>query len=295
MSSTNSQCETFIPLHDAFVDGELDGSEKEQVASHVQTCEQCKAQMNEIEKLKVTLSSLPRRQMKRDLADSLDSVLGTVDQAAASQPAPAAAAASSSSSSSSNVIQMKGRRRWVVAAASAAAVVVVALAGSLVSKGGHQQIAGLDNSSQPIAQSDSASLTNTPSVAVKGPNSEGGSSTADIEDRHNLAATQKDAAAKNDRSIDSQPQVAQKLNGAQGLPSGLDKERTEPKTGGAHLTGESAQDENSRTAVVAHEEGSEAVRGRAASNELLALYEDDDDSSDIGVMTDEDGLYAIKL
>jgi hypothetical protein len=73
------------------------------------------------------------------------------------------------------------------------------------------------------------------------------------------------------------------------------------KTAGAHLSEDMAQNESANTAVVAHDENSKTnltgtPKNRSASSELLALYEEDDGiGSDIGMTTDEDGLYAIKL
>ena len=278
MSSKNSQCETFLQLLDAYVDNELDSSEKEQVQSHVQACDECKAQVKQIETLKVSLSTLPRRQMKRDLADSLDAVLGNADRLGSSSQ-------TSASSTDQNVVPIAGKRRWVVAAASAAAVLVVAMAGAMVFKSGNQQIASVDSQSQPAAQS-SVPQGNAPSaVAIKNSGNGGG-------DKKSLIAGNS-SAVKDVRVSDLPPKVAQKQNVSQEPYSGIANSSEVPKTAGAHMTG--AQEDNSKTAVVAHNEGSQAITGRAPSTELLALYEDDDDNSDIGVMTDEDGLYAIKL
>lgn len=287
MSSKNAQCETFLPLLDAYVDNELDGSEKEQVASHVQSCDDCKGQIKEIETLKVSLSSLPRRQMKRDLADSLDAVLG------AAEKTPSSELAATSSLSDSNVVPIRSKRRWVVAAASAAAILVVAMAGSFVSKGG-QQIAVVDKNSQPIAQSNTPIEKNLQALVTKefGTNSSQASSMQNDDEQKTIVANDNGSSAKSIHLSELQPGVAQKSDG-QRIPAAAGKDGEEPKTAGAHMTG--AQEDNFKTTVVAHDESSEAVRGRPATGELLALYEDDDDSSDIGVMTDEDGLYAIKL
>ena len=140
MSSKNSQCETFVPMLDAFVDNELDGSEKEQVLVHVQSCDDCKRHVKEIEALKTSLSALPRRKMTIDLADNFDQILTKESAPAPTKP--------------SNVVPLSGKRRWIVGVASAAAVVVIAIAGSIVSKGGGEQVANsnLPQRTQAVAQ-----------------------------------------------------------------------------------------------------------------------------------------------
>lgn len=278
MSSKNSQCETFIQLLDAYVDNELDSSENEQVQSHVQSCDDCKAQIKQIESLKVSLSTLPRRQMKQDLADSLDAVLGSAVRVGSPDQTP-------TSSSDHNVVPIAGRRRWVVAAASAAAVLVVAMAGSIVFKDGNQQIASVDSKSRPATQSNVLQDKAPSAVAINNSGNDTGEKKSPIAGSNSVA--------RDVRVSDLPPKVARTASDSQESYSAMANSSDVPKTAGAHMTG--VQEDNSKTAVVAHNEGSQAINGRAASTELLALYEDDDDSSDIGVMTDEDGLYAIKL
>jgi len=272
MSSMNSQCETFVPMLDAFVDNELDGSEKEQLAKHLSTCEDCKRSVEEIVTLKATLSALPRRQMKFDLADNFDSVL--------------AKQSPSGAESSGSLVPFRSKRKWLVASASAAAVVVIAIAGAIVSKGDHPQVAQSNSSDQSRA------------VAVRGA---GKTVSGDLRDGSALG--QRDPHDDNEQheKVATEPEA------------GLTPKQSH-KIAGAHLSNETqrlAQDAqtapaavgNSAEPVVAHEDSSKTVIpaaqslvNRAGSSELLALYEDDDGiSSDIGVSTDEDGLYAIKL
>lgn len=272
MSSMNSQCEIFVPMLDAFVDNELDGSEKEQLAKHLSTCEDCKRSVEEIEALKATLSALPRRQMKFDLADNFDTVL--------------AKQSPSGVEPSGSVVPFRSKRKWLVASASAAAVVVIVIAGAIVSKGDHQQVAQSNSSDQSKA------------VAVRGA---GKSMNGDLRDGGDLS--------QRDPHDDNEQHEKVAVAPATGLPP-----KQSQKIAGAHLSAEPqrltqdaqtapAAGNNSAAPVVAHEDSSKTVitaaqslGNRAGSSELLALYEDDDGiSSDIGVSTDEDGLYAIKL
>jgi len=291
MSSKNSQCELLIPLLDAYVDNELDVSENEQVSSHIQTCDDCKAQIKEIEKLKFALSQMPRRQMRRDLADDFDAILEAAAGASKVSDSQAESVSGTPSPVSSNVVAMKGKRRWVVAAASAAAVLVVAMAGSIVSRSGAPQVANNKDSALPVAQQQQTAVK-APAIAAN----DVGANDADREfetfenerRQDNLAADQPASSKPNMNASEAMPKVAHRAGFS-------DKDDVPARTSGAHLTEDVVADANSRTAVVAHNGGSDAFTGRSTSTELLALYEDDDDSSDIGVMTDEDGLYAIKL
>lgn len=279
MSSKNSQCEKFVPMLDAFVDNELEGSEKEQVVLHLSDCVDCTRQVKEIEALKVSLSSLPRRQMKFDLADNFDEVLSRSSSAQSEPPG--------------NVVPLRSKRKWLVASATAAAVVVIAIAGSIVLKGDPQQVAhsNVDDQSKMVAVKSNGSSAHNDSNS-------GVAQSSGIEHR----------------SEDLEPTQQQEKIAAH-PPQSNTNSAAANKTAGAHLSveterlahGESttavAPNSETKEPLVAQESSktivpaSQAIQSnRAASSELLALYEDDDGiSSDIGVSTDEDGLYAIKL
>lgn len=291
MSSKNSQCETFIPMLDAFVDSELDKSEKEQVLAHVQSCDHCKRQVKEIEALKTTLSGLPRRKMPIDLADNFDQVPTKGSQAASTE--------------SVNVIAIGGKRPWIVAFASAAAVVVIAIAGSIVSKGGGEQVANsnLPTSNIHMVQSVDQRTGDPESTAKDGISTEdknllaGNQLPAVDLHKHNGSGTQVEDSQAIKSSFDKKiAEHRQSRPGAETTAAG-----TLAKTSGAHLSEDMGQIESVNTTVVAHDENSKTnitgtQKNRSASSELLALYEEDDGiGSDIGMTTDEDGLYAIKL
>lgn len=278
MSSKNSQCEKFVPMLDAFVDNELEGSEKEQVVLHLADCDDCTRQVKEIEALKVSLSSLPRRQMNFDLADNFDEVLSRSSSAQSEPPG--------------NVVPLRGTRKWLVAATAAAAV-VIAIAGSIVLKGDPQQVAhsNVDDQSKVVAVKSGSESVH------KGSNNSGSQSGVNTQ-----------------RSEDLEQKLQQEKIAAH-TPQSITNSSAVNKTAGAHFSeeterlahGESttalAPDRETKAPLVAQENtktvvpASQAIQSnRAASSELLALYEDDDGiSSDIGVSTDEDGLYAIKL
>jgi hypothetical protein len=276
---------------DAFVDNELDRSEKEQVLAHVQSCDNCKRQVKEIEALKTTLSGLPRRKMTIDLADKFDQV-----------PTKGLEAASTESV---NVIAIRGRRRWIVGAASAAAVVVIAIAGSIVSKGGGEQVANsnLPTSSIHMVQSVAQRTSDPDNIAKNGVSAENKNALAgsqllkvDLSKQSGSGTDVEDPQAIKSGSDQKIAAHRQSRPGAETTAAG-----TLAKTGGAHLSEDMAQNGSHNTTVVFHDENSKTnitgtQKNRSASSELLALYEEDDGiGSDIGMTTDEDGLYAIKL
>ncbi len=287
MSSKNSQCETIVPMLDAFVDNELDESEKGQVLMHVQSCDDCKSHVKEIEALKTSLASLPRRKMNIDLADNFDQLLKKEPETESAKP--------------SSVVPITSKRKWIVAATSAAAVAVIAIAGSLVSRGGGEQVANsnsdsnLGSATQTIAQHAGAS-DNPSNISMK---TADGNSIA--ERRKAEGAAQKpetgDAQLVDTSAHDSQSKVAANLHSGSGKENGSGLDNV--KTGGAHLNENVAQSQSSNTTVVALDANSSSVKSqkdRSATSELLALYEEDDGiGSDIGMITDEDGLYAIEL
>jgi hypothetical protein len=279
MSSKNSQCEKFVPMLDAFVDNELEGSEKEQVVLHLAACDDCTRQVKEIEALKVSLSSLPRRQMKFDLADNFDEVLSRSSSAQSEPP--------------SNVVPLRSKRKWLVASATAAAAVVIAIAGSIVLKGDPQQVAhsNVDEQSKMMAVKSAGSPVQNDSE------SSSAQSAVDTHSKEDLAQTQQQEriAAHRPQSNTNSP-AANKTAGAHL------SEETERLAHGESTTAVAPNSESTEPLVAQQSTktvvpASQAIQSnRAASSELLALYEDDDGiSSDIGVSTDEDGLYAIKL
>ncbi len=301
MSSKNSQCETFVPMLDAFVDNELDKSEMEQVQMHLQSCDYCKQQVKEIETLKTSLASMPRRKMSLDLADNLEQILSKESGVPAQKP--------------SNVVAISANRRWIVAAASAAAVAVIAIAGSMVSKGGGGQVANSDSSGglHSVAKNSSAAGQ----TAQKGMNTSAAGQTAQMgmntSAKNAIASNQLQSAHVADHNAaDSQVAKSPDNNSQSGLKitaSHSDsrtvkedlQDRAVAKTAGAHFSEDMGQNQSSNTTVVAHDGSSKTnIRGaqkdRSSGSELLALYEEDDGiGSDIGMTTDEDGLYAIKL
>lgn len=279
MSSKNSQCEKFVPMLDAFVDNELEGSEKEQVVLHLAACDDCTRQVKEIEALKVSLSSLPRRQMKFDLADNFDEVLSRSSSAQSESPG--------------NVVPLPRKRKWLVASATAAAAVVIAIAGSIVLKGDPQQVAhsNIEDQSKMVA------VKSTGSSAHNDSNSGSSQSSGKENWSEDLESTQQQ------EKIAAHPQQSNTNSAAANKTAGAHlSEETERLAHGGPTTG-AAPNSETKQPLVAQESAktvvpaSQAIQNnRAASSELLALYEDDDGiSSDIGVSTDEDGLYAIKL
>lgn len=302
MSSKNSQCEKFVPSLDAFVDNELADSEKSEVVSHLASCDDCRSQIKQIELLKTSLAGLPRRKMSLDLADSFDELLSKSSESQSNHAATSEvsmAAVGQSVAERSNVVPFSARRKTIFVVASAAAVAVIALAGSLLMPVDHSNIANLPADKQP-----SLKAPNSPAVAP-----EIADNTSDQNPAVKVAAednagsrfpdTQGAAQHKEAPPVSSAAPQLEKLTASKQLHIHQNTESNSSESAN-NLVAQGNRDslQASQTNASVKNSGTNAVaqRERTASNELLALYEEDEGTgADTGITTDEDGLYAIKL
>lgn len=66
------RCDALEPLHSAWVDGELRGRERDELASHLQRCARCRTAITELRVTQTMLRSLPARNLVVDItADGL--------------------------------------------------------------------------------------------------------------------------------------------------------------------------------------------------------------------------------
>jgi anti-sigma factor RsiW len=85
MSAQSCPCEEVIPLLDAYHDGELSGAEESLVSSHLVSCSTCPSRLKEIENLIGSLQGLPKLVMANDLSadsDFLKKALGKLETTA---------------------------------------------------------------------------------------------------------------------------------------------------------------------------------------------------------------------
>lgn len=154
-----------------------------------------------------------------------------------------------------NVIPLRKRNSFTVAFAAAAALAVVLIAGRAITTTPSPQVA---NSNHPASQ---------PSVTAL----------------QTKLATKPAPAPVVKTVVEKQaPVVAQQIHKSVSAP-------VQATSSGNNLVAH----ENSQTEIV---NASENRINKSASNEIIALYDDDDTAgTDIGMTTDEDGLYALRL
>src|SRR5271170_3215146 len=72
MSLKSLTCEDVNPLLDAYRDEELDQVERQDVASHLDSCQNCQTKLKGIESVVASLKSLPQLQMPHSLTTDID-------------------------------------------------------------------------------------------------------------------------------------------------------------------------------------------------------------------------------
>lgn len=75
MSESELKCVEVEPLLDAFHDGEIDEADKQSVERHLADCQPCQAKLAEIARLVSSLRNLPQLKLERDIADSIPALI----------------------------------------------------------------------------------------------------------------------------------------------------------------------------------------------------------------------------
>jgi len=75
MSASESDCNKFELLLDALRDGELSSDERRAVEQHAASCLRCQGQLADIERVVATLRALPRVKPPRDFSQDLDKLI----------------------------------------------------------------------------------------------------------------------------------------------------------------------------------------------------------------------------
>lgn len=253
MNANSHKCDKFIPLLDAYHDGELNDSEKNSVDEHLHECSACSAQLTGVSRLVATLKAIPPVQMRDDFADKFEARL--------LQEKPAVTLAKS------NVIS----GRFVLAAATAAAFVLCVCASQLFFR-------------HDAAPNEVAAVSQPPVNQV--------SKTLQAEE---LAAV----PSRDDHIPGVNSGVRAGEEGSAGKVTPTEKQSVAP--------GDSMRKRGvlagARTAVASEAAGkadqpiASDANNAAPKHSLVALYEPEANSipEELGISTDEDGLYAIKM
>lgn len=259
-------CEPFIPLLDAYLDGELSSDEKTQVEQHISRCAVCSETLAKTANLISGLKSLPVLNPARDIVGTLN--LPAEITASTVSIAPA-------ESLSNKIVPMK-KSAWagLGAVAAAAAVLLFAVNQQVI-------VPSSTVANRPTTQHDQG-----PSLVAD--------RSAPTEQTQVAATTlpvssQLSEATNTDTSwpIDTKSNfVARAEQGAnpRAKTSNAGPKSTTPQLTGAH----SAFQEVPAPAAVASMQDT-------SFNELASLETNDGVADALGIATDEDGLYDIKI
>jgi hypothetical protein len=251
MNANSQKCEKFVPLLDAYHDGELDESERLSVDEHLRKCPACSTHLAGVSRLVATLKAIPPVQMREDFADKFEARLF--------QEKP-------DSSQKSNVIGA----RFGFLAASAAALILCVCAGQFFLN-------------HPAAPNQVAAVTLPPVNQV--------SKKLQAEQLASVPSKDDRAPAANSSTHDGEDDSERKVAPA---------EKRVPPAEATHKRNSLA---GVRTLVAVESAGKtqSAAAGNASAaaptHSLVAFYEPETNSipEELGISTDEDGLYAIKM
>lgn len=296
MTDSLVNCTDIEPLLDAFHDGELDSAERQSIEKHLAACQVCPSKLAEIGRLVTSLRSLPELKPTKDFADAIPDFEG-----GRRRVFPASRAGGQGQEKGLDQPLAFRRLTWISAAVAAAAALLL-----FVFKTSHG--------------------TNSPALVAKGPpapqsgSRQVASQTKDIRSARELAdnasrpeettahsaGTALTAAKERQgkgRSVSSATGEIASNPGKSGHPAIKSPGSEQPKLKLAqNPPGENAQAvsgaEQSRnrtdgtTPSLENEEGS-----HGASVEVATLDEVGHSTitGAIGLSTDEDGLYAIKM
>lgn len=130
MESTNPICKQIDESLDAFHDDELSASEQAAVEAHIKTCQHCSAKLADIDRLVATLRAMPRLDTPVALSSKLDSI---IDQ-------------------QNKVVALRSRVWKPVAAVAAVAAIVFGVRMSTVGGGGEPLVAERHEAAPPAVQ-----------------------------------------------------------------------------------------------------------------------------------------------
>ena len=280
MTTNLQDCTTIEPLLDAYHDDELSGDEKSSVEAHLKECDACSKQLQQIGKLVAVLKSMPATTSKIDFADRF--VLP------ASTPVTAVV-----SDDSKKVVP--GKFGWIGAVgAIAASVALFAVVGQYaMHRGAGNSVANVTSSNarqltasstqRPEGNQVNRALQSERLASIK--SEDEGSETEAAGD---VAKTPVSESTKTHNASTDKPAVRVKA----------------PRVEVASVTGSqgrsndvvaSAYSSSKATATGSNNEGIQSSDG--SKHSLVAFYASDPNTipEELGISTDEDGLYAIKM
>jgi Putative zinc-finger len=297
--SVSFNCEEVDSLLDAYHDGELSAVEESGVASHIGSCVKCHKQLEEIEGLVKSLKSVPKLNVPNDLTADIafiNRALAAIDQSPSeSKPEPKKVVTASDKPPARHISIAAPVTVAAIAAAAAVALFITVprllktplYSGNTVATHDGAHTKGTTNSVQPETN-----------VAVVEPSN----NTISEQPNENQSAAQPMTHA-HPNSIGKEPLIAEHTPSAS-LPHKLDEAQTVPAdnlSSNLDITGTNEDNTIAVTADNAQQGDHDSATSSASSSDgpdIVALYPSDNSNSppeDLGISTDEDGLYAIKL
>jgi anti-sigma factor RsiW len=262
------------PLLDAFYDRELGPSEHKEVVQHLAGCEQCRHAVTDIGRIVVSLKSLPTLRPRTDVAANFEKILAA----------------------KTKVVLLRKRVAWgSMGVAAAAAIIALAMhigpagAPGAVTIGANQtaaskvQVATIP-ATTPVALTQESNQVQQSDAAQESKATTAGSTTPTV----NAASTQ-NAAERDANNVKGK--ATPDASGQSSKPSAV---RVAPPMVAENQQAATPDKKQS----VTPDDGEKIADAQVATKGegVVALYDSEANSAaELGITTDEDGLYAIKL
>jgi len=262
--AAHQDCGEMHPLLDAFYDNELGPTEHEKVSEHLSGCEPCRHALADIGRIVVSLKNLPTLKPRRDVADNFEAVLAA----------------------KTKVVAFKKRVAWgSMGIAAAAAMIAFALhVGPTSAPGAVTVGANQTGPSQVEIAATSPSAPEQISSGIQAQQNNGVQHTAasrPMETTANPSTQKRDEHAKDNHSL--QPSVVR-----QAPP--MVAQNQDVAAPGKQITAPAADVAPTQIA------DAQVAPLKQQGENVIALYDGEANAAEeLGITTDEDGLYAIKL
>lgn len=299
-NDTQSSCELIAPLLDAYYDNELEAAERELVARHLPGCDDCSRGLGEIERVVATLKQLAPVVPSRDFVENFETILAE----------------------RTKVVWFKRRVVWASTSIAAAIALIIMVSTNLSGVAPTAVTANKPSAlhSSPVVSQNSQSDAHSVSIANK-----------QIAQKHAQAVPQHLVSNNSATQTTAQAATQSAANVASSTPSikvANNNMNSSPAKNASALqvanSNAAAQQEsiarqpvvnplpgqvtaNQTIAATSGVSGRTTMNGRMngkgsltldmnGSEDLIALYDSDSSpAEELGLTTDEDGLYAIKL
>ncbi len=261
------ECQPIVLALDAYYDNELNEEERKGVEQHLLSCESCKRSLEGTKQVSAALQSMPRAELKRDMSNELDNLL----------------------KGSNNVVWLK---RPLVAGtiAAAAAIAALALAPVMLPGIAPGNVANKPSDSNPIKPEQT---TQSQPIAVKVEPQKAPDNSQD-----KLGGTDKIAHDATTQPAHETTPVQQKQDAHVIAKAKTPTQTTQNKTQDLVAKNNAPANQQSPAAAQVNVEATSKVAAKDNCDEIekLAYFGDSEQNTmDVGISTDEDGLYAIKL